>query len=218
MEPDDNLRIREKLQDWEATPYALDKDRLWENYMPFPKARSGRRIAVYYAAASLALAAAIFYYTISEKEQLMAEMRIQELELALMEAKSTSAQREAMLVTIPCPERPTDPPIRRNSPRRITKAALRPSSVAMVQTESPAPDPAPIAKAEDHPLEELVTPAPEVSAVPSTPRIILGRTGGEATTQTSSGRLRLSLFRNDEVRDGRQATPPPVVVLAGINN
>lgn len=217
MEPDDN-RIREKLHDWEATPYALDKDRLWENYMPFPKAHSGRRIAVYYAAASLALAAAIFYYTVSEKEQFLAELRIQELELALMEAKSTSPQREAMPVTIPCPERPKDPPIRRNSPRRITKAVLRPSGVAMVQTESQAPDPGLITKAEEQPLEEFVTPAPEVSAVPSTPRIILGRTGGEATNQTSSGRLRFSLFQNDEVREGRQSTPPPVVVLAGINN
>jgi len=218
MEADDDLRIREKLREWEATPYAVDTQRLWENHLPFPKARAGRRMALYYAAASLTLAAAIFYYTVSEREQFKAELRIKELEAALMDAKSTSPSREAMPVTIPCPERQADPPNRRNSPRRQAKAMLRPSNVAVAQTESQATEPESTAQSAEQPLEVVVSPAPEISALPSTPRIILGRARVAETNQKSSGRLRFNLFRNEEAKDERQSTPPPVVILAGINN
>lgn len=218
MEADDDLRIREKLREWETTPYAMDKERLWENHLPFPKANAGRRMALYYVAASLTLAAAIFYYAVSERQLPMAELRIKELEAALMDAKSTNAPSEAMTATIPCPERPADPPNRRKSPRRQAKAMLRPSNVAVAQTESQATEPGPIVQTAEQPPEIVVSPAPEVSAVPSTPRIILGRAGVAQTTQQSPGRLRFNLFRNEEARDARQSAPPPVVILAGINN
>ena len=103
MEPDDDLRIREKLKEWEDAPYPLDKDRLWREHMTLPRSRSGLHIAYYYAAASLVLAAALVYYTVSERERSTAELRIKELELTLLNARALNVQSDKLPAAVPCP-------------------------------------------------------------------------------------------------------------------
>ncbi len=220
MEHEDDLNIRKKLIAWETQPYPLDTGRLWNQSMVGPRVNRRRSLVIYYAAASLVLAAAIVYYSRQESERAITQLRTREVELSLVEARNRSQSADKAIAVVPCPE-----PVPMSHPKHRTAR-----QVAKVEVDSnPTPVPAHSEPVVPVPVVTVAAnaestdsmpprPVEETPPVQAQPRVILGGLSIQEKTPSHPSRIHLSLFRNDELRDAKQSSTPPVVSLAGINH
>jgi len=216
MEPDNDQRIREKLHAWETASYPLDKDRLWSTLTMSPPQRR-RSSAVYYAAAALLLAGALVSYSIMQSARQQTQLRMMEIELAIVKASQSPIVSPLSVVEEPCsPDQPV-PAVARVVRERaqkkslVAKAVVAPHLVPVQESPPVAQQAEPVpAEIETVPTKILVDPAPK-----TLPRVIIGQQLAQPATQTI-GHLRIKLFPREEVQAEKNSQPP--VTLAGINN
>lgn len=221
MEHEDDLRIREKVRAHEQTPGALDKDRLWSGLALPGSARPAKRIAVYYAAASLILAAAVIFYSLELTHRKALELRLAEIELSLKQEKipetavmNPVAQEEA------CPEAEQRPKPQLARHTNLPKPVVVPENSAPHES-APALAPVVALHAVPEPsLETITNQAPVTQPIEdqhAPAKVILGKSLSPSSV-TKQGRLTFRLFLDEDNKSAAPLTATPVVTLAGINN
>lgn len=227
MEHDDELRIREKIRDLDNVPQAWDKELVWSS-VRLQGTKPARRIYVYYAAASLVLAAAIAFYSVELTERVALRVRISELDLALEEARSAVSPKEtsqAASIT-DCPDAMPSPiqlprlatRMKRSEPAMIAKskesAELNPT---MPQTEVAKETPQ--MEAGVATTIEQINPIIEPAAPPAS-LVILGKSFVVATDHSAQkkGRLKMRLFNGEDDEAIGTSSSTPITTLASINN
>lgn len=221
MEHEDDLSIREKVRAHEQTPGALDKDRLWSGLALQGSARSAKRPAVYYTAASLILAAAVIFYSLELTHRKELELRLSEIELSLKQVPfSEKANMNPVAQEVTCPEaeqRPKPQLARRTNPRKpvVVPQNSTPQesadTIASVVALHKAPEPTPETIATQSPVTQPI----EDHHVPA--KVILGKSLS-SSPGTKQGRLTFRLFLDEDSKSAVPLTATPVVTLAGINN
>lgn len=220
MEHEDDLNIRKKLLAWETQPYPLDTGRLWNQSMLGPRVDRRRSLVIYYAAASLVLAAAIVYYSQQESERAITQLRLREVELSLVVAHNRSQSAEQANAVVPCPEPVLTSNQKHRPARQVAKVEVDSNPTPIpVHSEPMVPVPV-LTVAANADSTDFMAPRPveETLPVQAQPRVILGGLSIQEKTPSHPSRIHFSLFRNDELRDTKQSSTPPVVSLAGINN
>lgn len=220
MEHEDNLNIRKKVLAWEAQPYPLDKDLLWKQRLNMPPATRRRSFVFYYAAASVVLAAAIVYYSHQATERALTQLRLKEVELSLVEADDRSQSAVQTVTVVPCPEPAQTSRRNRKPTRRVAKVEGASSlAPAPVQADPGVPETVvTMATNAESTDSKSARPIEETPVIQAQPRVILSGHSIHEKTPSPPSRLHLSLFRNDELRDTKPSSTPPVVSLAGINH
>jgi hypothetical protein len=221
MEHEDDLRIREKVRAHEQTPGALDKDRLWSGLALPGSARPAKRIAVYYAAASLILAAAVILYSLELTHRKALELRLAEIELSLKQVPvSETAIMNPVAQEVACPEAEQRP-----KPQLARRTNLR-KPVVVPQNSTPqesADALAPVVAlhvAPEPSLETITNQAPVTQTIEdqhAPVKVILGKSLSPSSG-TKQGRLTFRLFPDEDNKSAVPLTTTPVVTLAGINN
>ena len=217
MEHNDDLNIRKKILDWEEETYPLDKDNLW-NRLPEPLAPSRtKQWFFYYAAATLVLAATILYSSWQEAEYTLLHTRLAEAEQALAEARQAATTAGNTVTSLPCPEFKT--PVEK--PKRAHKARRVVPEPSLVKLEEPRPaERQPIVTETENTLATTLpgeTPLEEIPVAPVQRRVVLAGPMPSEKSQ-SRGRIRLSLFGNEDLSDAKQNSTNTPVALAGINH
>ncbi len=220
MEHEDDLRIREKVRAYEQAPGALDRDRLWSRIALTTSARPTKHIAVYYAAASLVLAAAAIFYSLEATHRKSLELRLAEIELLLKQAPiSETAAQNPVVQEMACPEPEQTPKPQLARRTSLPKPVVDPENSASHES---APSLPPVVVVAPEPTPETITIATEA---PITQRIenhqalakvILGKSLPPASGAKQS-RLTFRLLLDEENKTAAPVTTP-VVTLAGINN
>lgn len=220
MEHEDDLRIREKVYAYEQTPVALDKDRLWSGLILPGGARQPKRIAVYYAAASLVLAATAIFYSLEVTHRKALELRLAEIELLLKQAPiSEKAGLNPVAQELACPEpEQTAKPL-------LAKRAVLPKPAAVPEegaAHESSPALPPVVAVPTEPTRETITLAAEAPVTKAkedqqaAAKVILGK-ALPPTSGTKQSRLTFRLFPDEENTNTAPITTTPVVI-AGINN
>lgn len=219
MEHEDDLNIRKKLLAWETQPYPLDTDRLWNQSMVGPRVERKRREFIYYAAASLVLAAAIVYYSRQESERAITQLRLREVELSLVEARNRSQSADQAITMVPCPEPVQTSQQKRRPAQQVAKVAMDSSPTQVpVPSEPVVPEPVVTVADNTESTDSIATNSfEETPGKQALPRVILGGLSIREKAPSHPSRLHLSLFRNEDLGEGKQS-PPQVVSLAGINH
>jgi len=214
MEHDDDKKVREKVRVTESTPVTWNKSGVWDA-ISFPQARQvDFRPVIWYAAASVILAAGLTFYSLMQIEREKLQLLVGRTELAIEEARLQVSQVSHAVVDVTpeqvCPEEKTVRP----TPKR-RRALDKPSAVIQVAstpTEKPVvPDIVTVNDPVIMPVE--ATSEQRVPAHQATVKPIIG---SMAPTQTArQHRLQLKIFQQDEEPATKSSTP--VVFLAGTN-
>lgn len=225
MEHDDELRIREKIRNLDNQPQAWDKELVWSS-VRFHGTKPARRIFVYYAAASLVLAAGIVFYSVELTERVALRARISELDLALEQTRSASRPKDTNQVVsiVECPEI-------KQSPTQLPRFATRMNrSGPVVIVKSKVPDESnPVSQAavaKETPQTEAVvaTPVEQINPIleptaPPTSLVILGKSFTVADhSAQKKGRLKMRLFQGEDDEAIGTSSSIPITTLASINN
>lgn len=217
MEHHDDRNIRKKVLEWEEQPYPVDKDTLW-NRLSEPSAPStARRWFFYYAAATLIVSATILYSGWKKSEYSLLQARLAEAEKALAEARQAATKAGNTVTSLPCPE--FNAPAEK--PKRAHKARKAVSEPSLVKLEEPQPaERQPLVTETENTLATTLpveTPSEEIPVAPVQRRVVLA---GPMPSEKSQprGRIRLSLFGNEDLSDVKQNSTNTPVALAGINH
>jgi len=225
MEHDDEMSIRKKVLAYEQVPSAWDKERAWSSVFLPGGQRSFHRIAVYYAAASLMLSAAIVISSLEFTHRRELEVRLAEIEWQIKSSRaSTSKSMDPVTQESACPEstlpfpqeRPT---ARRARPMKASEEKAQPvESVTSDATESfiavtNDSETKPIASSEATPIVVAESAVTDISP----PQVILGRSIPPASA-TKHDRFTLRLFIDDHNKNLSPVPAAPVTTLAGIHN
>lgn len=223
MEHDNDKRIREKMTRLDAVPITWDKELVWSS-IRFHGTRPARHIFMYYAAASIIIAAAIVFYAMTQTHRGELLVRIGELDLKLEQLRTMDhgASMEQIVSEVVCPpanQSEARPLIARRPSLRHSHVAANPvPAVAPVEVLPETTLPEPVEEKAAVATAELPLQSVEETS-PSGPPVILGKSITSASNRTAlrRGRFQLRLFRGDD--EVSTASPsPPVTSLASINN
>ncbi len=226
MEHEDELRIREKIKDLDHAPQAWDKELVWSS-IRFHGTKPARRIVVYYAAASLALAVAIIFYSVELTERVALRARISELDLALEQTRNAVRPKETNQAALiaECPEA-NQAPVQLP---RVAKHLNRTEPAMIVRGKEPVePNPSlpQTEVAKETPQTEVIvaTPIEQIDPInepasPPTSLVILGKslTVADHSAQ-KKGRLKMRLFQGEDDEAIGTSSSTPITTLASINN
>lgn len=218
-------RIREKILMAEQSLYMWNKEFVW-SAIPHTK-ESRRPKAVYYAAASVALAAAIVFYSLGTTHRQTLQVQLSSIELAIERAQQsrlTTAYATTLVLTDKECENPVEKKMIQPPGKYATRLIPSPSRFGSEKDEAVVqsfPEQVQsVASNESGPTVEAPVMLPTTAARPETPvRPIIGESWSIASNKVSQGdhRFQLRLFRTDE-ETKNTSSGAPTTNLAGINN
>ena len=191
-------RIREKVLMAEESLSTWNKEFVWS---AIPHTNESRRpMAVYFAAASVALAAAIVFYSIETTNRQALQVQIAKLELSVEQAVSARITESTNHVTqvIDCPvDQPADAPKYAKKKSTLQRTEAEPVSAIAVAIHAPIQEVVPLKQLEANPEVQVTT---YVASSVTFVRPIIGTSWSLASKEASTRDpwIQIRLFQMDE--------------------